>query len=99
MKHKVGAAVAVAVLAVGGLAGTATTAHAATAPSCVKHIESGRTWLGFPWVKIRNDCKTSQRVKVIWAWAPDSPCKTLAPGKTFKDETGVGGRFDGLVRC
>ena len=51
------------------------------------------------WVEIRNDCKSSQRVKILWAFAHDSECKTLAPGKTFKHSTGVAGRFDGIARC
>jgi len=98
MKQTLAVGLAVAALSMGSLVATATSAEAATAPSCVKHIASGRSW-GFPWVKIRNDCKTTQRVKVIWAWAPDSPCKTLAPGETYKDSTGAAGRFDGLNRC
>ncbi len=98
MKRRVGAGLAVAALTMGSLVVTAPQAAAATAPSCVKHIDSGRSW-GFPWVKIRNDCKTSQRVKIIRAYAPDSECKTLAPGKTFKHSTGMAGRFDGIKRC
>ncbi|MFT3835043.1 MAG: hypothetical protein QM711_17275 [Micropruina sp.] len=98
MKRTLGVGLAALSLTLGSVVLTAPQAAAAVAPSCVKHIDSGRSW-GFPWVKIRNDCKSTQRVKIIWAFAPDRECKTLAPGKTFKHSTGVAGRFDGIRSC
>ena len=69
------------------------------APSCVKVIKQDKEWGVFPRVTIRNDCSTSQRVKIIWAWAPDSSCQQLGVGQTYRHSTGAAGQFDGIARC
>lgn len=71
----------------------------ALAPSCVKVVDEGRSWYGWPWVKVKNTCSTAKRVKIVWAFADDSACLTIRPGKTVKDSTGAAGRFDGLRSC
>lgn len=70
---------------------------AAVAPGCVK-VHTYRHW-GFPTAKVTNKCKTTQRVKVLWAFAEDSSCMTIKAGKSKTDGTGVQGRFDGLRKC
>lgn len=89
-----------AAAAAGPTSPTQTMVNTATAPSCVKIIsQRGSGWFHRPYVKIRNDCRTTKRVKIVWAWGADSPCKSLAPGKTYKDYAGNGSRFDGIKKC
>jgi hypothetical protein len=45
-------------------------------PSCVTIYSQGS---GYVWV--RNGCSTQQRVKVIIAWGPDTPCLAINPGR------------------
>lgn len=107
------ASIALAVPMSLGVAATASAAPAATAvsasvgstlvkatlaPTCVKETKTGHSW-GFPYAIIKNTCSTTQRVKIIWAFAPDSPCKTLKPGATYRDSTGALGEFDGIKKC
>jgi hypothetical protein len=86
-------------------AGGFSIAHAATAPGCVgvQNLSSGSTYK----VRVTNKCGNTQRVKVIWAWAPDSSCVSLKNGYYF-DSTGCSGsvcnvppkpRFDRLESC
>lgn len=72
---------------------------ASSAPSCVKVQKLGRDWAGFPGVKVTNNCSTTKRVKVVWAYAPDSECIILAKGKSKTHRTGVAGKFDGVFSC
>lgn len=86
-------------------AAPASVAHAAPgvvktalSPTCVDVTKQGRS-KGFPYVDVKNKCSSTQRVKVLWASAPDSSCNTLKPGQSFRDSTGVFGVFDGLRKC
>lgn len=111
IRTKLAAGAVAATMVVAGLMGASSASAATTdlgaqsvivksaaAPTCVTVTKTGRSW-GFPYVKIRNDCRTTQRVKVLWAWAPDSSCRTLSPGQSYTHKTGAAGRFDGLARC
>lgn len=64
-------------------------------PDCVSVTKlSDRT------VRVHNGCGLTKKVKVIWAFAPDGPCWTMAAGDT-KHETSYypSARFDGLESC
>jgi hypothetical protein len=100
---------AIAVVGLLGLASPATAAapsaqsvitpvKTAVSPSCVDVVKQGRSW-GFPYVEVKNNCSTTQRVKIVWAYAPDSSCKIIKPGKTVRHSTGGLGKFDGLRKC
>lgn len=71
----VAAAVAVASLS---MFGTAVPAHAATAPSCVSlsQWDSG----GYSYARATNNCGSTVRVRMIWAWAFDGACTTIYSG-------------------
>ncbi|MDT0495106.1 hypothetical protein RM717_31920 [Streptomyces griseus] len=48
---------------------------------------------------VMNNCSSSQRVKVLWAYAADSSCMII-PAKSARSDTAVKpNRFDGLVSC
>ncbi|MBW4444969.1 MAG: hypothetical protein KME10_28030 [Plectolyngbya sp. WJT66-NPBG17] len=50
--------------------------------------------------RIINGCGRTFRVKVIWAYAPDSSCKSIPAGGTFESRAaGRFARFDGLQAC
>ena len=93
-----------AALVVSGFAGLSV-ARAATAPTCVQvqNTSSGTTYR----VKVTNTCGSTQRVKVIWAYGPDSACTTLNSGYQFTHTTCSGWacsvpprpRFDRLESC
>jgi hypothetical protein len=70
----------------------------AVSPSCVDVTKQGKSW-GFPYVEVKNNCSSTQRVKVIWAWGPDSSCNTMKPGATIRDSSGGAAKFDGLRKC
>jgi hypothetical protein len=70
----------------------------AVSPSCVDVTKQGKSW-GFPYVEVKNNCSSTQRVKVIWAWGPDSSCNIMKPGATIRDSSGGAARFDGLRKC
>lgn len=76
-------------------------AAAATAPSCVKVVKT--TWkdhgITKPAVQVTNRCKTTQRVKVIWAWGFDGSCHSYKPNYTYNDGSGKGAKFDELRKC
>ena len=70
-------------------------ALATSAPSCVVPTvtDGGHT------VKATNTCRYAYRVKIVWAYATDSPCTYLSPNHYFTDHKGWPARFDGLVLC
>lgn len=70
----------------------------AASPGCVDVTKQGRSW-GFPYVDVKNNCSSTQRVKVLWAFGPDSSCNVLKPGQSFRDSSGGAARFDGLSKC
>ncbi len=72
--------------------------HTALSPTCVDVTKQGRS-KGFPYVDVKNNCSSTQRVKAIWAWSSDSSCNTLRPGQSFRDSSGVAAVFDGLRKC
>lgn len=72
--------------------------HTALSPTCVDVTKQGRS-KGFPYVDVKNNCSTTQRVKAIWAWSSDSSCNTLRPGQSFRDSSGIAAEFDGLRKC
>jgi hypothetical protein len=63
--------------------GVATTEQALPAAGCV----SLHTWTsrGLNNAYIINKCRTTKRVRIIWRFAPDSPCYTFRPGARFTD--------------
>ncbi|MBW4538460.1 MAG: hypothetical protein KME43_04855 [Myxacorys chilensis ATA2-1-KO14] len=63
---------------------TAVPASAALAPRCVKVVEhvEGSGITGRDKVILRNDCRTTQRVKIITAFGRDMPCMSLVPSQT-----------------
>lgn len=69
-----------------------------SAPDCVEVVGKGKNWTQ-PYVDVKNTCKTTKRVKVVWAHGPDSECTSVKPGKTFRDQSGALARFDGLEKC
>lgn len=105
----VAAACLVAIPAAGGTAhaqpgGTTTTVSSpptvdnTPAPNCVKVIDRWRDGTS-PHVAIRNDCRSSQRVKVIWAYGSDSECIQLVRGRAVQHGSGAFASFDGIARC
>jgi hypothetical protein len=48
---------------------------------------------------VTNGCRTTQRVKVIWAFAPDSSCFVLRPGGAASSTRPRTSQFDGLRSC
>jgi len=38
-------------------------------------------------VFVTNGCPTTQRVKVLWAFATDSACHSISPGTTYAAST------------
>jgi len=74
----------------------AESASAAPAPSCIDVTTESSGW---PSATITNGCSGTQRVKVVWAYGPDSECVVLGAGRGHTDETGVAGKFDGLEAC
>jgi hypothetical protein len=85
---------ATASLAVGGMIPPAQ----AAVPTCVvpQVTKIGSNWK----VKVTNKCSSTYRVKVIWAFALDSPCYQLPPGYYFtSSRSGILVAFDGLKSC
>jgi hypothetical protein len=66
---------------------------AAALPSCASYGHSGQ----FAWVD--NYCSYTIHAKIIWAFAPDTACYTLAPGESLESSRGGLARFDGAVSC
>jgi hypothetical protein len=67
---------------------------AESAPSCV-------TWKNNQWkmrIEVTNRCKSTQKVKIIVDFGPDSSCWTYKPGQRH-DLYGPSGRVDRLERC
>jgi len=63
------------------------------APSCVTSSGSGRT------VVVTNGCSTTQRVKVVFAFAQDGGCTTYRPGQSIRWTGALLARFDRLESC
>jgi hypothetical protein len=81
-------------LSLAGIVLPATAAHAAWAPICVAVY-------GPPVLQsalVRNNCSTTQNVRVIVSWGPDSSCVTLPPGWEFRYDWWPGS-YDGLESC
>ncbi len=90
------------------LIGEITPAQAQAAPNCL----SVSTWTSsvpagvLNWHRVRkhariiNNCRRTVRVKVIWAYASDSSCKSIPAGRTFESRASINSaRFDGLRAC
>lgn len=50
-------------------------------------------------VKVTNNCLSTQRVKVLVAFAPDSECYVISPADSRTHTYPANGRFDGLQAC
>lgn len=99
IRNKLVAAGAATALALGGLIVAPSAAVAATAPTCVSVVSYDNSWWKPKWtVKIRNNCSTTQRVKIIWARAADTACTQLRPGQTLTSSRYTGW-FDGIRKC
>ena len=74
---------------------------AAPVPACVTATYSNPAG-PYQNVKVKNDCATSTRVKVLWAFATDSACHKVAAGSSWTDrhlnQTGPD-RWDGVASC
>lgn len=102
IKKSVASLVASVVAGAGLVVAMPLNAHAAPAPSCVlaQYVSSKKH------VFVQNQCRGTVRVKVIWAWGPDSACTTIggtaangyAPYRTFKRPVFTA-RWDGIVSC
>jgi hypothetical protein len=83
--------------------GMSSPAAAAPPPPCVdaEVIPGG----DYGKVRVKNNCSSTQRVKVIIAWGPDSECYVISPADdrehVIDDHTGPfpDPYFDGLVAC
>jgi hypothetical protein len=91
---------ALAVLALGLASGSASAstlsegAAIADAPDCIDVSSKGRTATAY------NGCDDSERIKFIWAFAPDSSCRSVSAGKsTSHTSSYVTARFDGIQDC
>ncbi|WP_327087116.1 hypothetical protein OIE66_33020 [Nonomuraea sp. NBC_01738] len=89
-----GALTLLSVTPTGALADTAQ----AQAPSCVS------VWQRTGWTTktgyARNDCRYNVRVKIVWSWGTDGPCRTLSPGQTMSAKVARGQRnFEGVKNC
>ncbi|MEU6721002.1 hypothetical protein ABZ897_56935 [Nonomuraea sp. NPDC046802] len=82
-----------------GAGATSVSAQTAETISCIDKVDSGRTFLGKPWVRIKNNCYWTYKVKVVWNFAPDSVCTNLSPGETFRDEAVYSAVYDKTVTC
>lgn len=74
---------------------------AADVPSCVSAVYKNPRG-PYQDVYVTNDCATTVRVKVIWSFATDSRCYSIAPGDTIKDHhlnQYIKDRWDGLKTC
>ncbi|GAA2394582.1 hypothetical protein GCM10010432_62090 [Catellatospora methionotrophica] len=81
-------------LAFAGVVLPASAAHAAWAPSCVEVFGPPATQSAL----VQNDCSTTQKVRVIVAWGPDSSCVTLQAGYEFTYRWSIGS-YDGVALC
>ncbi|MEO3868890.1 hypothetical protein ABGB18_08680 [Nonomuraea sp. B12E4] len=81
-------------------AGVSAVADASTAldsaPDCAT------TWTGHDvskWVKVRNDCGHTIRIKIVIQYNFDSPCKVLGAGKTYFFRYGAASFLDEVRSC
>ncbi|GAA1743850.1 hypothetical protein AB0K40_00380 [Nonomuraea bangladeshensis] len=75
---------------------SAAAAARGTAPSCVARIADEQPHGLIVWV--RNGCDSTMRVKVIMDWARDTPCVTLAVGRS-REWTYKVGSYNRTVTC
>ncbi|MEU7838251.1 MULTISPECIES: hypothetical protein [unclassified Nonomuraea] len=92
------ALVSAALVALPAYGASASTESAARdgAPDCAT------TWTGHDynkWVKVRNDCGHTIRVKIVIQYNFDSECKVLKPHKTFLFRHGWGSYLDEVRAC
>src|SRR5690349_9953446 len=79
-------------------AGSIVMAPAASAvPGCV-HVESIYHTFDVE-VDVGNGCTYSVWVKVLYAFAPDTPCTEIKPGYLYVTKRARPARFDGIVDC
>jgi hypothetical protein len=91
---RVAAVASAAGLALAGVTVPASSAYADWAPTCVYVY-------GPPVLQkalVENHCSTTQRVRVIVSWGPDSSCVELQPNWYFTYEWWPGS-YDGLQLC
>lgn len=74
-----------------------TAAAAGTAPSCVKALLNDEGFTDH--LKVTNNCKTAQRIKVVLAKHDDLACRYFSPGHYWNYEWSYPGRFDRLESC
>ncbi len=89
-------AAVVATFAGATLMGVATPAFAGPKPSCVS-VDV----LSFNHVIMYNNCATSHRLRVVWDYARDSGCFTVAPGGS-KDVNAYNqpfAQYDKVITC
>lgn len=70
-------------------------------PSCVT-VRVDPPGVTYRSVFVTNRCPAQQRVRVIWAFDPDSSCLVINAGKTVEDHhfrASGQERFDGLQNC
>ena len=79
-------------------AGVVAAAPAASAvPACVKIEPIYQTFdIG---VEITNTCSYDVRLKVLYAFAPDTECKNVQSGYVWITKRARPARFDGVVDC
>jgi hypothetical protein len=59
----------------------------ALAPSCV-HLQQGRNG-STAWANSQNTCSSTQRYRMIWAWAADGACVTVSSGGSHNETRGA----------
>ncbi|PRW63642.1 hypothetical protein [Actinopolyspora mortivallis] len=72
---------------------------AAPPPDCVDVTVDNSSEALYDYAHLHNGCSTTQRVKVVVAWAPDSKCLVLDSGERHSFSWASIGRFDGLRAC
>ena len=73
-------------------------AQAASVPSCVKATVSD--YKRYDGVNVKNTCKKSYDIKVVWAHETDSQCEHLPAGYgSMYSERTFPARYDGLKFC
>lgn len=72
-------------------------AQAQAVPSCMNTV----TWTSGlrRYVRVRNNCSTTQRVRIIWAFATDGACITYLRGRQVTAYRLRPAVFAGLRRC
>ncbi|MEU7859126.1 hypothetical protein [Nonomuraea sp. NPDC049141] len=102
MRRKIRLAAMAALTSVALVALPAYAASASTASALDGAPDCATTWTGSDynkWVKVRNDCGRTIRVKIVIQYNFDSECKVLKPGKTFFFRHGWGSYLDEVRAC